>query len=58
MVEEHELVVEELGCVVTGYGSDGTVKDKRECELKVAEDLKFILKEKKTLRALKVICRL
>jgi hypothetical protein len=32
MVENHEIVVGELGCVVTGYGSDGTVKDRRECD--------------------------
>ena len=30
MVEEHEQVVGELGCVVIGYGSDWTVKDNRE----------------------------
>jgi hypothetical protein len=30
MIEKHELVVRELGCVVTGYESDGTMKDRRE----------------------------
>jgi hypothetical protein len=32
MVEKHELVVGELGSVVTGYGSDWIVKDNRECD--------------------------
>jgi hypothetical protein len=30
MVEKHELVVEEIGCVMMGYGLYGTVKDRRE----------------------------
>jgi hypothetical protein len=32
MVEKHELFFGELGCVVIGYGSDGTVKDRRKCD--------------------------
>jgi hypothetical protein len=32
MVEKHELVVGELGCVVTGYGSGWTMKNIRECD--------------------------
>jgi hypothetical protein len=35
MVEKHEYVVGELGCVVIGYGSDGTVKDIRQCHLRL-----------------------
>jgi hypothetical protein len=30
MVEKHELVVGELGCIVTGYESYWTVRDRRE----------------------------
>jgi hypothetical protein len=32
MVEKHEEVVGEIVCVVTGYGSDWTVKDRSECD--------------------------
>jgi hypothetical protein len=30
MVEKHELVIGELGCVVNGYDSYWTVRDRRE----------------------------